>query len=125
MMEFIESCGHVLTFTFLPYVPAYSCDPNVRPTYTPFPDHTDYIVKINDKIEIFGSLSTLGSCFSNRRVGLSANRKIFKGQDWQGFCSTAKPNLRFRNCFDYTPSVLAQRSFNFYNHVNCLMNAIP
>ena len=31
IMEFVESHGHVLTFAFLPFVPAYSRDPNVKP----------------------------------------------------------------------------------------------
>ena len=102
MMEFIESRGHVQTFTFLPYVP----NPNVKPTYFPDPDFSDYVGNITNQIKIFGSLNPLGSCFLNRRVRLSSNRKKIKGQNWQGFSSTAKPSLRFQNCFTYTQSVL-------------------
>ena len=101
IMEYIEAHGHVLTFAFLPYVPAYSCDPNVKPTYT------DYIVNIIDQFKTFGSLNPLGSCFSDKRVGMSANQKKYKGRDWQGFSSTAELNLRLNKCFTHTPSVLA------------------
>ena len=92
MMLYVESRGNALTIAFLPYVPAYSHDPNVRPTFLPFPDHTDYLVKIKDKLKIFGSNNALPSCFSNKRVGMNAKRNNYKGQDWQGFTSMTDPN---------------------------------
>ena len=113
IMQFIEAWGHELTFTFLPYVPAYSRDLNVKPTYFPGPDLSDYIVSLNNQIKIFGQLNSLGTCFSNRCVDLSSNRKNVKGQDWQGFSSTAKPNLIFKYCYTYT------------QNVDSILNAIP
>lgn len=84
IMEYVEARGHVLIFAFLPNVPAYSRNPKVRPTYTPFPDHTDYVVKIKDQIDIFGSLIPLGSCFSNKRDRCLQIRIIIRGRIGKG-----------------------------------------
>ena len=54
MMFYFESRGHVLSFAFLPFPPAFSCDPTVNPTYEPFPDRTNYIVGLNIKIKAAG-----------------------------------------------------------------------
>ena len=50
MMHYFESCGHMLTFAFLPFPPALSRNPTVKPTYQPSPDHTSYIVSLNNQI---------------------------------------------------------------------------
>ena len=125
IVHFIESKGSVVTFSFLPYVPSYSKDPNVKTVYFPFPDKSAYITTLNNLFKDLGSRNPLGSCFSNRRVGLSATRKQVKPQDWAGYDSAA-PNqtLAYANCFTYTPSVLANRSSFLLSHINSFLNVL-
>ena len=89
MVHYIESRGHVVTFSFLPFVPAYRKDPDVNTEYFPTPDRSPYIISLNNLFKDLGSRNPLGSCFSNRRVGLSATRKQVKPQDWLGYDSAA------------------------------------
>ena len=119
MVQYVECRGHTVTFAFLAFALSYSRDPNVRTVYVPSPDCTDYIVSLNALIKTLGSRNPLGSCFSNRRVGLSATRKQVKSQDWQGYNSaTDNLTVAFENCYTYTTSVLANWSFDYISHVN-------
>ena len=124
LINFVKSRGHVLTFAFLLFIPAYSCDLTVKSDHIPTPDHSNYLVSLNKQIEIFGNSNPLHICFSNRVVGLSANHKNIKYQDWEGYSSTAPPHLRLQNCHSYTLPVLVKRSKEFFSHGNSLVNAI-
>ena len=125
LVSLVESKGSVITFAFLAYVPAYSKDPMVNTEYFPFPDRSVYITTLNNKFKELGTKNPLGSCFTNRRVGLSASRKQVKPQDWAGFNSTsATLTQSYANCNTYTQSVLANRSSFFLSHVNNFINAL-
>ncbi len=73
-MHFVETRGHVLTFAHLPYVPAHSRDPQVKPTYYPTPDFSAYLTILNNQIKHFGDINPIGKCFSNKRFCLSSNK---------------------------------------------------
>ena len=54
MMVYFESRRHVLSFAFLPFPPAISRDPTVKPHYFPFLNHSHYIESLNIQIKAFG-----------------------------------------------------------------------
>ena len=124
MISYTESLGHILTFAFLPYIPAFSRDPSINVSYTPNPDFTPYFTRLNKQIKVFASLNPLKTAFSNKRSGLSANRKNIKGQDWQGYVSTTDLESKFKNCITFTPTVLDQRTFSFYTQVTSFVDSI-
>ena len=47
VVKYIKSQGHVITFSFLPFAPANSKDPNVKTAYFPSPNWSTYIVSLN------------------------------------------------------------------------------
>ena len=65
MVQYKESHGHLITFAHVPYVPAYSRDPRTKPSFSPQPDHTNYLITINYQLKAFSLLNTLKTCFSN------------------------------------------------------------
>ena len=69
IIQYVESRGHLITFAFLPYVPAYSRDPRTKPSFTPQPDQTQYISAINDKLKTFAVLNPIKVCFNHKNVG--------------------------------------------------------
>ena len=123
MMQYLESRRNNTTFAFLPYVPAYSRYPT-KSSFSPQPDHTNYLVTINNQLKTFGKSKSLKTCFSNKKVDMNSKKDNYKGPDWQGYSSTAESHLSFENCFFYTSNVLRQRFFDFYIHVNNFVNSI-
>ena len=70
IIQYVESRGHLITFSFLPYVPAYSKDPKaIKDSFTPEPDQTPYIFSVNDKIKAFAQLNPIKICFNHKNVG--------------------------------------------------------
>ena len=43
IIKYVESHGHLITFSYLPYVPAYSRDPHTKPSFTLQSDQTKYL----------------------------------------------------------------------------------
>ena len=45
LIQYVESRGHVITFSYLTYVPGYSSDQKaVKDNFSPHPDHTNFII---------------------------------------------------------------------------------
>ena len=110
IIQYVESRGHLITFSFLPYVPAYSKDPRVtKDSFIPQPDQTQYINAINDKIQTFALLNPIRACFNHKNVGYNSKKTAYKSTDWQNHSSTVEPHLSFQHCFQYTPQALKQR----------------
>ena len=124
ILNYVESKGHIITFAFLPYVPAYSCDPRMKPVFDPQPDYTQYLVKLNDKIKFFADANPLQACFDHKRVGYNSKLNLYKGSHWLNYSSTAEPNFRFHSCHSYSQDALRSRSVNFYLHVNSFVTSI-
>ena len=124
ILQFVESRGHLITFAFLLYVPAYSRDPRTKPSFTPVPDHTNYLIKLNDQIKIFALRNPLKICFNHKRIGYNAKNDRYKGKDWHSYSSTVDFHLSFQFCFSYTQDALRQRSIDFYPHVNNFVNSV-
>ena len=120
----VESHGHLITFADVPYAPAYNRGPHTKPPFSLQQDKTNCLFTIYDQHKAFALLNPLKTCFSNKKVDMNSKKDGHKGPDWLGYSSTAAPHLRFQHCFSYTPSVLRQRSFYFYIHVNNFVNSI-
>jgi hypothetical protein len=125
LVRHVETRGHTITFSFLPYQPANSKDPYVRTEYFPTPDRTEYIVKLNTLFRKYGTRNPLKAVFSNRNVGLSASKKHLKPQDWQGYDSAGIDETAcYKNCYTYTQSILTNRSVTFANYVSNFLSAL-
>ena len=110
ILQYVESRGHIITFSFLPYVPANSRDPRTKPSISPQQDQIKYLITINDKIKAFALLNPLKICFNHKKVGYNSKKDA---------------HLRFQLCFNYTPSFIRQISFDIYIYVNNFVNSIP
>ncbi len=70
MIQFVESRGHLITFSFLRYVPGYSKDSKAtKDSFTPEQDQTPYIFAVNDKIKNIAQHNPIKSCFNNKHIG--------------------------------------------------------
>ncbi len=64
LIEFVEDSGHVISFAYLNYVPAYSKDPKtVKDDFSPQPDYTNFITIINNKLQQIASHNPIKACF--------------------------------------------------------------
>ena len=115
IIQFVESHGHIITFAYLPYVPAISKDPKTKARNVPQVDYTQFLVSLNNFFQILASANTIQQAFSNELVGYNHERNNYKPTSWVGYNSTAPPHLRFSCC--HTPHELAIRSNHFFNHV--------
>ena len=46
IIQFVESHGHIITFAYLPYVPAISKDTKTKAQIVPQVDHTQFLVSL-------------------------------------------------------------------------------
>ena len=122
--QFVESQGHLITFAFLPYVPAISKDPKCKFPTLPNPDHTDYLVTLNNRIQTLATANPIRQAFSNKVVGYNHDKTNYKPSSWQGFNSIAPTELRFSCCFSYTNRELTTRSTHFFNHVEKFIDSL-
>ena len=100
--RFVEAHGHLVTFAFLPYVPDLSKDPKCKLKTRPDPDHTDYLIKINNRIHSLASANPIRQAFSNKVVGYNHDKTNYKPSSWQGYNSIAPEELRLVSCYTYT-----------------------
>ena len=84
--NFVESHGHVLTFAFLPYVPAYSKDPKCKTLTSPNPDLTEFLIAVNNKIKELASTNPIKQAFSNKSVGYNSGKTNYKATSWKVQC---------------------------------------
>ena len=122
--QFVESHGHMIMFAFLPYVPAISKDPKTKIPTLPSPNHTDYLVTLNNRLQVLASANPIKQAFSNKVVGYNHDKDNYKPSSWQGYNSTAPPHLRFSCCFSYTLRELTTRSTHFFNHVEKFITSL-
>merc|ERR1712082_98390 len=67
IVQYVESRGHLITFSFLPYMRGYSKDPKaVKDSFVPQPDPTNFIAMVNDKLQSFAQHNAIKSCFYNK-----------------------------------------------------------
>ena len=122
--RFVDSHGHIVTFTFLPYVPALSKDPKCKVNTVPTPDHTNYLVMINNRIQALATGNPIGQAFSNKTVGYNHCKNNYKPSSWRDYNTTAPEALRFSCCFTYTDRELITRSTHFFNHVEKFIDSL-
>ena len=89
-------------FAFLPYVPAFSKAPKCKLKTVPTPDHTDYLVTINNRIQALATANPIGQAFSNKTVGYNHSKNKYKPSSWRGYNSIAPEMLRISCCYTYT-----------------------
>ena len=124
IIQFVESHGHLVTFAFLPYVPAYSKDPKTKLHIEPAQNHTNFLVSLNNFLQILAGANPIRQAFSNKLVGYNHERDNYKPTSWLGYNSTAPPHLRFSCCRNYTPRKLTIRSNHFFNHVKKFVTSL-
>ena len=122
--QFVESQGNLIMFVFLPYVPAISKDPKCKLPTLPYPNHTDYLVMLNEQQRVLASANLIKQAFSNKVVGYNYEKNNYKSSSWQGYNSTAPPHLRFSCCHSYTIRKLTTRSTHFFNHVEKFIDSL-
>ena len=122
--RFVESHGHMVTFSYLPYVPAYSMDPKCKTKTTPSPDLTDYLVTINNRIKDLATGNPIGQTFGNKSVGYNHGKTNYKSTSWLGYNSTAPEPLRFAACYTYTDRELIARSSHLFNHIEKFIDSL-
>ena len=122
--DYVESHGHVVTFAFLPYVPAYSKDPKCKTPTSPNPDLTDFLIAVNNKIQELASANPIKQAFSNKSVGYNSGKTNYKATSWRGYKSNAPEALRFACCYTYTDRELVTRSLHFFNHVEKFIDSL-
>ena len=121
---YVESKGHLVSFAFLAYIPAYSLDPKCKTKTTPNPDLTDYLTNINLKIKSLASGNPIGQAFGNKSVGYNRKKDNYKGTSWVGYNSSALEHLRFAACYNYTQHELEARTDRLYNFVEKFVDSL-
>ena len=122
--RFVESHGHIVTFAFLPYVPAISKDPKCKANTVPTTDHTNYLVIVNNRIQALATGNPIGQAFSNKTVGYNHNKTNYKPSSWRGYSTTAPEAHRISCCFTYTDRELITQSTHFFNHVEKFIDSL-
>ena len=125
LIQYVESRGHVITFSYLNYVPGYSRDPKaVKDDFIPQPDHTNFITQINNKLQQIARHNPIKSSFYNKHSGYNSRKDGYMPTDWENHSSTAESHLSYSLCFQLTPAALKYRSHQFYLHVDQFVNAV-
>ena len=120
----VESKGHITTLVYLPYVPAISNNPKTKFPISPSSNHTNYLVTLNNRLQVLASANPIKQDFSNKLFSYNHEKDNYKASSWQGLSSTASPHLRFSSCFTYTPRELITRSTHFFNHVEKFITSL-
>ena len=113
-----------ISFSYLPYVPAYSLDPKRKTKTTPTPDLTDYLMTINNRIKVLATGNPIGQTFGNKSVGYNHSKSNYKSTSWLGYNSIAPEPLRFAACYTYTDRELTARSYHLYNHIEKFIDSL-
>ena len=125
LIELVEDSGHIISFAYLNYVPAYSKDPKtVKDHFSPQPDFTNYITIINNKLQQIASHNPIKACFYNKFSGYNSRKDSYMPTDWEKHSSTAEAHLSYSNCFQLSPAAIKFRAHKFYEHVDQFVNAV-
>ena len=76
--QFVEAHGHMITFAYLPYIPAISKDPKTKLSILPSPNHTDYFVTLNNHLQILAGANPIKQAFSNKLVSYNHEKDNYK-----------------------------------------------